>query len=106
MYCMFTSVHVDEQLILVKMRQLFQCSPVALDLDTLRVNCVWQACAHCNVLCAEGATKEDGMHQNLDVLECAVDHLLQINSVTLMAGTVAYQCSPHLVSISVVAILT
>jgi hypothetical protein len=76
----------EEQLILSKTRQLFQCSPVALDVDVLRVNCVWQVCAHCNIVTTEGASDVRGLQQNIGKLECAMNHLLQISSVSLMAA--------------------
>ncbi len=79
---------VAEHSLVPKLRQLVQCSPVALSTDDMHVKCVWQACAHWQSLLTEsvGEKGNKGQMGILPELDCALQHLLLITSPQLMMG--------------------
>ena len=81
-------MYVAEQSLVPKLRQLAQCSPVALSVDDMHVKCVWQACAHWHsqVVDSGGQKGSEGQMAIMPELQCALQHLLLINSPQLMMG--------------------
>lgn len=81
-------LYVAEQSLVPKLRQLAQCSPVALGVDDMHVKCVWQACAHWQSQRMD-SVKQEGIQGEMAILpelECALQHVLLIASPQLMMG--------------------